>query len=246
MVTVLESTQRLKAAGQKGRLFVEIIGTAGAGKSTLFRALENSDLKIQSEGLPPVWHFSYIPFFVKNILALVPMLVRLIGKGDRAISRRELAWMAMLNGWPEILEKESNKDGEVSLFDQGPIFLIAILTGFGPTSLRCPYTQSWWEKIYRQWNEVFDIVIWLDASDEVLIKRINKREEDHLMKGKSIQETVDFLATYRNTYEGVIKKMTANNPKIRFLRVDTAINSVDEIVFRVTSELDAWSSEISG
>jgi len=224
---------------------VEIIGTAGAGKSTLFRALEKSSLGIQSETLPPVWKFSYILFFVKNILALVPMLSRLQGKGDRNLTRRELAWMAMLNGWSAILTKEAHNDGNVSLFDQGPIFLIAILTGFGPTSLRSSYVQSWWEKIFRQWMDVLDIVIWLDTSDEILIKRIRNREEDHLMKGKSNQELVDFLKTYRSVYEDVIKKMTANNPKIRVLRVDTGINSVDEIVFRLMSEIDSWKSEVS-
>jgi len=42
-----------------------------------------------------------------------------------------------------------------------------------------------------------------------------------------------------------MKKMAANNPKMRFLRIDTGINPVDEIVNKVLSEIDSCICEVS-
>ena len=245
MVTIIEEAQRVKATSQPRSLFVEIIGPAGAGKSSLIQALEKSAPGIRAEDLPPVWKISYIPFFVKNILALVPMLSRLQGKGDRNLTRRELAWMAMLNGWPAILSKEACRDGNILLFDQGPIFLIAVLTQFGPTFLRSSSIQSWWDKVYARWMDTLDVVVWLDASDEILMQRIRHRQEDHLMKGESDQKLVDFLQVYRSVYGDVMKKLVMDNSKIHILRVDTGINSIDDVVIKVMSEIYSWKSAVS-
>jgi hypothetical protein len=233
MVSIVEDSLREICANQPARLFVEIIGPAGAGKSSLFRALQKRNPEIHGETLPPIWEYSYMLFFLKNILSMVTTLSRLLGKGDRCLTRRELAWMAMLNGWTAILRKETLDDGIVSLFDQGPIFLIAVLTQFGPSSLRSPYIQSWWEKIYAQWRDIIDVVIWLDTSDEILINRIRNRDEDHVMKNESDQELGVFLKTFRNTYNDVMEKLALNNPKIRIIKVDSGINSIDDIVCKV-------------
>jgi thymidylate kinase len=238
MVTDVESAQQIQVNGRKRGWVVEIVGPAGAGKSTLYRALEKKGTDIVGEPLPPVWDIPYIPFFAKNILSLIPVLTRTLGKGDRNLSRRELAWMAMLNGWPEILKQKVESDSKIILMDQGPVFLMAILYAFGPQSLQSPEVQEWWLKIFKQWMQVLDVVVWLDTSDEVLTTRIRTRDEDHLVKQESDRDVSEFLAKYRQVYDWLIRTISADNPKLRVLRFNTAQNSVDEIVSSVISEIN--------
>jgi shikimate kinase len=230
MDTIVADQQQVKQTSCHRALIVEIVGPAGAGKTTLFQALEKLDPGFRTEFLPPVWNFWYIPFFVKYILLLVPTLIRLKGNGDRNLNRRELAWMAMLKGWPTILRKKAEGDQKMILLDQGPIFLIALLSEFGPKSLRHSNMQGYWEKIIEQWIHTLDIVIWLDASDEILMQRIRTRRDEHLVKDKTDQEIKEFLAKYRVVYERLINTMMTNSREIRVLRIDTAKNSVDDIV----------------
>jgi shikimate kinase len=237
MVSSLNDPLKEKKNGSHRALIVEIVGPAGAGKSTLFRALERQDPGFQVEFLPPVWNVLYTPFFVKHILLLAPTLVRMQRKGDRNLTRRELAWMAMLQGWPKILEEKAEGDHKLILLDQGPIFLMTILFEFGPESLRNPELKGYWENIEEKWIQTLDMLIYLDTSDEILINRIRTRQDEHLMKNKTDQEIKEFLAKYRRAYERLINTFTMNNPKIRVLQMDTDKNSVDDLVCGVLSHL---------
>jgi deoxyadenosine/deoxycytidine kinase len=230
MVATVTGPQHEQEPGCRRALIMEIIGPAGAGKTTLFRALERLDPGIQTEFLPPVWNFGYIPFFVKNILLLLPTLVRMQERGDRNLTRRELAWMAMLMGWPKILRKEAENGNKKILLDQGPIFLMAVLYEFGPQSLRNSNIQGYWENVYEQWVHTLNMVILLDTSDEILLERIRTRSDDHLMKNKADQEIKEFLVKYRQVYERLITIITTMNPAIKVLRLDTGKNSVEDLV----------------
>ena len=233
MVTMVTGPQHDKKTGRRRALIVEIVGPAGAGKTTLFQALEKSDPGIRTESLPPVWNFWYIPFFVKHILLLVPTLVRMQRKGEGKITRRELAWMAMLEGWPKVLKKKAEGDQKIILLDQGPIFLMAILSEFGPENLQNSNIQGYWEKVCKKWTHTLDMVIWLDTTDEILMERIRTRRAEHLVKDKTDKEIRVFLAKYRLAYERLISTMVMNNRGIRVLRMDTGKTSVDELVHNV-------------
>jgi cytidylate kinase len=229
MVPTVVRPQDKSLAGEHRALIVEIVGPAGAGKTTLFRALEKLGPEFRMGDLPPVWNFWYIPFFVKHILLLAPTLFRLWGKGGRSLSRRELAWMAMLHGWPELLKKEVQGKERAILLDQGPVFLMAILYLFGPEGLRNAGTQGYWTKIYERWVHSLDLIIWLDTSDDVLMKRIRTRKDEHLVKGETDGEIIDFLGKYRGEYGRLIDILTTKNPAIGVLRIDTGKTAVDDL-----------------
>jgi shikimate kinase len=238
MATPVNSRQPLKENAPTRGLVIEIIGPAGAGKSTLYRALGECDARFVREPLPPVRDISYFLFFVKNIIALIPTLVSMQGKTSRRLTREELAWMAMLNGWPELLKRQTRDSRKIILLDQGPIFLIGTLQGFGPPGLQNPGVQAWWNKIYARWTEVLDTIVWLDAADELLTMRIRTREQEHLVKEALDQKVHDFLAEWRQVYDRVMDRISLDNARMQILRVDTGRFTAEEIVSQVISSID--------
>lgn len=214
-------------------IVVEVIGLAGAGKSTITNALGRVDPTILCEFIPNVRDVRLAPFFVSNILPLIPLLIHTIGNGDRYLNRRELAWMAMLNGWPNLLERQKASGCHAIVIDQGPIFLIATLLEFGPRGLRYSALEGWWDKIINNWKQALNLVIWLDARDEILTARIRNRDQDHPVKYKTDQEIRAFLELYRRIYFEVMNRLLIDNPRMHILHIDTSDMTVDEVVNRI-------------
>lgn len=219
-------------------MIIEIIGPAGAGKTTLRNAIIRKMPQIQNEPLPPVWNASYYPFFIKNIIQIAPLIILSPKNNSRNLTRRELAWMAILNGWFQLLKKSQRKNSGIIILDQGPIFLMTILKGFGPEFINQTYLYSWWKKIFQQWSQTLDLVIWLDAADETLIERIDDRESDHIIKGKTGLEVNIFFKKFRSIFENIMEIMLSKNAKIGLIKIDTAQNSIDQVIEKVVSELN--------
>ena len=57
---------------------VEIVGPAGAGKTTLYQALDRHPEFIRLENFPDVRKVADAPFFILNGLQLIPSLLRTI------------------------------------------------------------------------------------------------------------------------------------------------------------------------
>jgi len=245
MATTINELHQLRETSQHKRMVVELIGTAGVGKSTLFNTLINKKLPwIIGDDVPPVWRISAAQFYIKNIIRLVPTLVRIIGNGGRLLTRRELAFMAILNGWHEVLQKKVNNSSRIVLLDQGPISIIAYLTVWGPKSLFKSNMDKWWEKVYANFKQTMDMVIWLDTSDETIIKRINNRPQGHHLKGESEQVTGFWLARYRSLYEQIVSNLiNNNNHKIHVVQINSGIYSAHEIADKVLQEFSLATRE---
>lgn len=246
MVTTINDLQRRNKNGQHKGMVVELVGPAGVGKSTLFRALRQKELPwLLCQYVPPVWSISYAPFYIINILMLIPYLVRLIGNGDRLLNRRELAFMAILNGWHEILRKEVANSNKIIVLDQGPISIMAYLRVWGPQSLFYSNMQAWWEKVYGKWMEALSMVVMLDTSDEKVIWRINNRPQGHHLKGESNNIVLEWLYRYRVLYEQIVGRLSPNSHGIRVVRIDSGNNSVDEIMEKVFHEFHFTGGEVN-
>jgi len=203
---------------------VEIVGPAGAGKSTLYQALADDGRFIRPENFPDVRRPSNAPFFLKHGLPLLPRV--------GLIQRRPFAWLAILRGWPELLKRQ-RQDGQIILLDQGPVYLLTETHEFGPPSLRCPNVDGLWQDLFKRWAGALDTVIWLDAPDEVLLERIRSREKEHVVKHESREATLSFLAAYRKAYSWTISHLL---PELHILRFNTAQKSAEEIASRLLHE----------
>lgn len=207
-------------------LVVEIVGPAGAGKTTIMSALNEHDKKIR-----PIYgfrHKRYIPFYIWHAILLMPFLLLQFAK-RRWYSPKEINRMIRLKAARQILKHQLAKEGSPILLDQGPVYTLSVLAGFGSKNTKNQDFVKWLDKTLKEWALTLDLIIWVDAPDEVLLERIQKRDKQHLVKDKSEQEAIDFLAQFRTAYKQIIDKLSADDgPEV--LRYDTSQFPLAQIV----------------
>lgn len=220
-------------------LVVELVGLAGAGKTTLSKALTQSNPQITSKLALPRGQMNRHLF--AHTLTFLPGHLRHCLQ-QRWFTREELRGLIYLTAWPEFLSRPSGRSQSIQLLDLGPIYRLAFLQEFGPPLTREPRFAHWCSETLRRWHTVLDLVIWLDAPNAVLLERINTREKDHLVKARSAAESEAFFSRYRAGFERVLAQLPAHNgPAI--LRFDTSQNSVERILAQVTTVLQQYQEQ---
>jgi deoxyadenosine/deoxycytidine kinase len=225
----MSGVSKLNRGGQKTPRVVEIIGPAGAGKTTLGRMLNNYQDKICLSDFPNVRKIGDAPFFIRYGLGLVPTLHRIYQRSSRQLRRREFAWMSILMGWSSVLQKDAKHCSKVIILDQGPVYLMAEMREFGPEYLRDQKADKLWQSLYYRWANTLDVIVWLDASDANLLERIRTRDQEHVVKNELASTVFEFLARYRRTYKEIISMLEANTSGLRVLRFDTGRQQPKEI-----------------
>jgi len=206
---------------------VEIVGPAGSGKTALLAALNQRSDSILVGDRPRVRRIQSIPFFVRNMISLLPVLLRTYRNGARP-TRQEMVMLARLKGWHLVLGQQASKSRGVIILDQGPVFILSWLSEFGPDSLKDQIAEDCWNSVIEQWAAVLDMVVCLDAPDAVLIERINARSKSHTVKGMPRRDIRRFLGRGRASMDAAISRLAAGGgPAV--LRFDTARRSPDQI-----------------
>jgi hypothetical protein len=194
------------------RQLVELAGPAGVGKSALQRLLAN-DAGCSAGtiwGLPPA-------ALLLNGFELVPSFVPL-WLGARALLWPETRHIVRLHTLRRALASAQQK---TVIFDEGPIFALAWLRGFGHPVMRSQVSAEWWRITLRDWGTLIDAVIVLDAPDEVLAGRIRGRPEDHEVKQFSDREIAGWMRRFRLALEWVLNRLTVES-SVAIIRLDTS------------------------
>jgi hypothetical protein len=207
---------------------MELVGPACAGKTTLTRKLTQGRTEIKLAPDIAVRRPEHLAVFVRYAPLLLPIFL----PGDpnsRWFTWEEIKALVYLKAWPRVIKQQTANKDRVILLDQGPVFRLATLHAFGPAWIRTPAADMWWNQMFEQWAAFLDLVIWLDAPNPLLVKRINTRERWHVVKGKSDQEAAQFLDRYRRSYHFVLTRLVVKG-RPRIIPFDTSQIAIPQLV----------------
>jgi len=220
----------------EGRPFVvEIIGPAAAGKTTLSRALTQSNEKFVKGtelGLRKIWP---IPLFIRHFLLLLPTFLREYENGGR-FTWNDIKMIVSLNGWMNVYRRQA-ANGKIIVLDLGPIFMLAHLHRSRAERTMSRRFDRWWGTMLKQWALILEMVIWLEAPEEILLERRHARNRSRIERGeKTEEEAAKSLVGYLRPldFEGTISAMAAIKAT-RLLSFNTDQYSVSQIENKVTA-----------
>ncbi|HEV3469357.1 MAG TPA: AAA family ATPase [Pyrinomonadaceae bacterium] len=199
-------------------LVAEIVGPAGAGKSTVAEVLGRGGAGAAAR--LGVWRLPAGLLLSSAFLSLPQLVGMLRGRGRPGF--QELALVVRINALGRLVGREAARRQRFVLLDEGTVFALAKLYAFGRAEGRL-------RGLVRRWAGMLDAVVWLDAPDEVLARRIRGRAKPHRMKARTDEEISAFLARYRESYERVVKELSAGG-RVRVIRLSTGEGETPERV----------------
>lgn len=209
---------------------VELVGPAGAGKTTLAKGVTAVDATVRS-GLS-LWGLPRRQL-VRSAVALAPTI---LGAGINRTPLRagEMAQMIRLGALRRVVEEEATRH-RVIILDEGPVFALSWLdVFFRRNGERVP--ASWRRRVVAEWSKLLDVVVFIDASDITLANRIRTRDKEHMVKSLPDEEIFGFSAGFRRAFERAVGELAhAGHILVDSLKTDAG--PVDESTARLMTKL---------
>jgi thymidylate kinase len=212
---------------------IEILGVAGAGKSTLATLLSTGS-GVEMAAFIHTRRPSHLVQVVRGIPRVLPILAGGLTRRSR-MSWREFKLLVYVTRWRLFLDRRTPR-GTVLLFDQGPVYALVRLKAEGkPFTTRRAFAR-WSEEMLASWAGELTALIFLDAPDAVLWDRINERPQGHREKGEEAKAGLRFIARYRRSFEEVLGRVEElGGPQV--LRFDTSVATAAQIAEKVEPTL---------
>lgn len=214
-------------------MVVEIVGPAGAGKTTLCRALAQHEPAIRvglSLRAPQYW-----PLFVSKSFQALPIFLQK-PEQQRWFTFREWRTIVYIQVLWQVLNITRWPQPTTIVLDQGPVHKLIGLRGFNVGAQHLSGFACWWEQTLQQWAATLCLVIHLDADAPVLMERIHRRDKWHRIKEMPTPNAQELLFGKRAAFEQTITQLTTNGgPKV--LRFNTKEESLEQIVEQVLAVL---------
>ena len=180
---------------------VEVVGPAGAGKTTIAAALDRRSEAVTVQG--PYRSLRRAPLYARSLMAAAPVLVR--ARGDGRTSRARVAnWLVRTEASKGIVAQLLHP-GTIVLLDQGPIYTLARADVHG---VRWDGALGRWRRSQLDhWGRRLDVLAILEAPDEVVVGRIRSRAKAHALKDASDAEVARLIGRYRRSYATLAREL---------------------------------------
>ncbi len=223
-------------------MLMELVGVAGSGKSTLRKMLKELNPQIDVVAPPPKYY--YLMPILKIIVRWFPLYLRHYSK-TRWFTMQEIKIIGYLDCWLPYLRRCAVEKDMMVVLDPGSIYWLTALKTFGPELTRDAKFQAWWETMRKKWLSAIDIFVWLDAPTELLIQRVQGREEWHESKLMTHDETAQSFDLYRKGYRELIDLLSKRR-KNHVLIFQTDQTPTEEIFNQVKELLDEGQLDNKG
>jgi hypothetical protein len=217
------------------RQVVEIVGVAGAGKSTLARSLSSLDAGRHLAPFLDAGRVAHVPYLLQSLPAVTTVLVR-AALGSPHLSWREFKLMAYIASWPRYLQRNWRIGQTAFILDQGPAYALGRLEALGKPFTKSQAFHRFRERNIATWAKVLTHLVVLDANDETLLQRIGARDQGHETKGKPTETGYEFLRRHRLAFNRVVAEIQAAGGPAA-VAIDTGDLEADQLVARVETGL---------
>jgi hypothetical protein len=217
----------------RAQCVVEVLGPAGAGKTTVIRALQERHVALRNQLLVP-WSDKLL-VLGSIAMELLPAHFREC-PGSRWFNLEELRRMVYVKGWHRALALQRTAIGTITVLDHGPICMLGLVQEFGPEIVSSRRFARWSDAAIAAWSADLDVVVWLDAPDTTLVQRIELRANHHIVKGRPFREACVFLDRCRLSFEQILSELTVRG-HLKVLRFDTSNVSTAEVVEQLLKTL---------
>jgi hypothetical protein len=155
---------------------------------------------------------------------------------SKSLLWRETRHMVRLRTLQRRLRATKAGQADTQVFDEGPVFSLVWLRGFGHETMREELTESWWRAAIQDWASLIDVVVVVDAPDTVLARRIRARAHDHEVKEFTDQEIAHWMARFRRALEWVLSEMKRHGGPV-VLRLSSEDELPEQIAKRIAEDL---------
>jgi len=214
---------------------VEFVGVAGAGKSTLSRAICQQDRGCQLAPFLDVGRLAHTRYVLHSLTSVLPIAIAGLGR-QPWMSWREVKLLMYVNEWPRYLSRNCRPGQRVFVLDQGPIYALGRLEAMGKPFLRSAVYERWRLRMTKIWARKLTWIVVVDAADPVLVERIGGRTQAHETKGKPPEVGYEFLVRHRRAFDQMVASIEkAGGPEA--YRIDSGRMPPGQVAAEVAAEL---------
>ena len=195
----------IAAPGRHARpALVELVGPAGAGKSTVAQSLPALDPAVTSG--PAIWGLPR-RLLALSALALLPLFTGALLRG-RPFAPPEMAQMIRLDALRRAVSRRQRGGHRAHVLDEGPVFGLSWLEVFYANGHDQARTQ-WRRRMTAEWAARLDAVVRLDAADGEIARRIRSRAKPHMVKHLSDRDIREVTERFREAFDRILGQMAA-------------------------------------
>jgi shikimate kinase len=225
-----------RAQPKAGPQVIELIGPAGAGKTSLLRAVAGLDPTVRT-GLR-LDRVRALPVVAWQAIALTPATLDMLFADPRWLWAG-LRHLWRLRAFPSLLERARGSGHQTILLDEGPVFSLGRLRVFQRAHEGSGWLARMWNAEVDRWRESLTGIVLLDADNDVLVQRIRNRVKLHPVKNSSDRQICEFLDGYRTAYRDIATRLSADG-RVHVLALDTTTRSFEEIAADIVTAVNAW------